>query len=202
METWLLQNKVVTYEDETHTYKVDGVIVPSITQVIASENPDQFKNVAPETLIRACVLGTAMHKAIEDYEMVGIDDPNNIELRNYKFLKKVYGFEHRYSEIPILINYKGYWFAGRLDEIIAINGKLGINDFKRQSILDQLKVGKQLNLYRLGVLQTYGWEIDFLRATQLKGDIRKFFEISINESLAYELLDKYIKLKEKENRYE
>lgn len=73
-----------------------------------------------------------------------------------------------------------------------------INDFKRYASFgkDQKEdLAYQLNLYRLGYIQTYGIEAKGLRGTRLRKDVREFHELPINEEMAYELLDRYLEVK-------
>jgi hypothetical protein len=88
METVEIKGGVLEYIDETHTYLYDGVVLPSITQLLKVKFGNKYNGIPKETLERASVQGTAVHKAIEDYEQHGIES-NLLELRNYKFLKRI-----------------------------------------------------------------------------------------------------------------
>ena len=67
METWELNGLTLEYDDDTHTYLVDGVIVSSVTQVLSVKFGKKYDHVDAETLKRACNYGTAVHKTIENY---------------------------------------------------------------------------------------------------------------------------------------
>jgi len=54
----------LTYNDEFHTYKVDGDIVPSVTQLL---DTGEYNNVPEELLEYARQKGTLVHKEIEEY---------------------------------------------------------------------------------------------------------------------------------------
>lgn len=51
--------------EETHEYIVDGVVYPSVTQVISSAGLNNYNNVDKYVLERSANFGTAVHKAIE-----------------------------------------------------------------------------------------------------------------------------------------
>lgn len=53
----------LTFEAETHTYRVDGAVVPSVTQVLEPLTGLEF--VDDETLAIAAEFGTHVHKAVQ-----------------------------------------------------------------------------------------------------------------------------------------
>lgn len=187
-ESWNINGHILEYDDDIHTYIVDGLIVPSVTQILGKKYADEFANVSRSILDEASRKGTAMHEAIEQFETAGTRDDSK-ELRNYIFLKGHYGWTNIANEVPILYEEDGcVLFTGRLDQIIEIDGKLGINDFKRVSAPNKEKIALQLNLYKIGYEQSYHKQIDFLRFTHLREDVRKFVKIPINEEAIRNLL--------------
>ena len=192
MEVFEINGHTLEYDDSTHTYIADGLIVPSVTQILATKYND-YAGVSTETLNRASEKGTAMHKAIEMFERQGQED-NSQELRNYKFLKKHYNWTNIANEVPIIYEEQGQViFAGRLDQVIEIDGKFGINDFKRVSAPNKEKICYQLNLYKLGYEQSYKKQIEFLTYTQLREDVRKFVKLPIAEEKTKNLLNECLK---------
>ncbi len=190
METWDINGHCLEFDDEDHIYICDGVIVPSVTTILKSKF-DDYANVSRSVLEQASAKGTALHKAIEDYETTGeVSDLR--EFRNYLFLKKHYGFTNISNELPIIYEEDGrVLFAGRLDQIIEIDGKLGINDFKRVSAPNKEKIAYQLNLYKIAYEQSYHKQIDCLSFMQLREDTRRFTPLPINEQLAKNLLKEF-----------
>ena len=200
IESWNIAGGTLEYIDESHTYLYNGVILPSITQILKSKFGNKYIGVDEKVLQRASEKGTEVHKAIEDYEKRSIDDLNCTELRNYKFLKKQFGFNCLDNEVPIVLFFNDEPIsAGRIDLILEDNGEIGIADIKRTSVFDKEYVAYQTNLYRLGYQQSYGVDISFLRGIHLRDDVRRYIELPINEKMALELINKYL---EKENRYE
>lgn len=198
METVEIKGGVLEYIDETHTYLYDGVVLPSITQLLRVKFGNKYNGIPKETLERASVQGTAVHKAIEDYEQQGIESELP-ELRNYKFLKKAYNFECKNNEVPVVLFQDGEAVAcGRLDLVLTEGDKIGLGDIKRTSTLDKNYLAYQLNLYRIAYQQCYGTQIDFLRGLHLREDTRKYVTLPINENLAYEILSEYFKENENE----
>lgn len=199
MESWEIAGGLLEYIDETHTYIYDGVILPSITQMLKVKFGNKYNSVDEKVLKRAAEKGTAVHQAIEDYEKRNIDDEACVELRNYKFLKKQFDFKCLDNEVPIVLFYKDKPIAaGRVDLIIEDKGKVGIADIKRTSVFDKEYVAYQTNLYRLGYQQSYGIEISFLRGIHLRDKVRKYIELPIKEEMMLEFIEKYLM----EGRYE
>lgn len=193
IETWEIAGGILEYIDDTHTYIYNGEILPSITQVLNMKFGNKYNGISKEVLQRAADRGSKIHKTIENYEKQNIDDPDSTELRNYKFLKKTYKFECVDSEVPVVIFKDGKAVAcGRLDLVLEENGEIGLGDIKTTSSLDREYLRYQLNLYRIGYQQCYGVEIKFLRGVHLRKDVRKYIPIPIDESVAIEVLNKYL----------
>jgi hypothetical protein len=213
IESWNIAGGVLEYIDYTHTYIFNGEILPSITQILKIKFGNKYKGISENVLQRASELGIAMHQTIQNYEELNFDDVTSKELRNYKFLKKHFNWKVLKSEIPIIIfwNFEEKRFAtleeiknkigvpvacGRLDQLIEIENEKGINDLKRTSTFDKEYIAYQTNIYRIGVLQTYGIETTFVAGTHLREDVRKFTKLPINEEMALSLLEKYLESRE------
>lgn len=70
MKEWLKMPKnkdVVEYLEDSHTYLVNGVIVPPVTHLVSFATGDEYKNVPEHILEKARKHGTAVHEAIENY---------------------------------------------------------------------------------------------------------------------------------------
>lgn len=193
METWKIQGHILEYIDETHTYLVDGVIVPSITQILKIKFGNKYAGIDKDVLRRAAEKGTAVHEAIENFEKYNIENISCQELKDYKFLKKQYKFNCLDNEVPIILfkNDKPI-AAGRLDLVLEMNDIKGLGDIKRTSTLDKEYLAYQLNLYRIGYRQCYGIEAEFLKGVHLRAGIRKFVDIPINENMAWKLVYEYL----------
>ena len=200
MESWEIAGGLLEYIDESHTYVYNGVILPSITQILKIKFGNKYDGVSENVLQRASDKGTAVHKAIEDYEKRSLDDLNCKELRNYKFLKRMFNFECVDNEVPIVLFIDGKPIcAGRIDLILKESNEYGIGDIKRTSVLDKEYVAFQTNLYRIGYQQCYNTPIRFLRGIHLRDDVRKYVPLPINEEMSLQLVKDYLERKEKEN---
>lgn len=174
-----LAGRELEFIEDTHTYLVEGKIVPSVTQLLNRKFGGRYDSIPPEVLRKASERGTQIHKAIECY-CQGFDDGSS-EVRDYKFLERVHNFKAVENEIPIILDLGGKTYAGRLDMIISINGGYAVADIKTTSTLEKEYLGHQLNLYRLGVEQCYDYKISELYGIHLKDGKRKLVKIPIKE---------------------
>lgn len=196
-ETWKIKGYTVEFIEDEHIYLCDGIILPSITQILKIKFGNKYTGIPKEVLERASVLGTRVHNAIESFEQQGIEDKECIELRNYKFLKKHYQFECLGNERPVILFKDNEPVAcGRLDLILEEDGQVGIGDIKRTSTLDKEYLAYQLNLYRIAYQQSYNAKITFLRGLHLRDSVRKYIEIPVREEMAIKLLNEYLESRE------
>lgn len=195
METFNIKGGTLEFFPETHTYLYDGLMLPSVTQILGVKYRNDYAGVPPAVLNNAAMRGTAVHKAIENYNNSGYDDGSEA-VRNFKFLQKQYGFEVLDSELPLVLFKDDMPIAcGRLDMTMLIDGQAGIADIKTVSALNKEKIAYQLNLYRIGLMQSYGVDAKFLKIIHLRDGIRKLIDSPVNEGMAWELIDKYLEEK-------
>lgn len=192
MESWEIQGFTVEYDDDSHTYLADGIIIPSVTQLMKVRFGGKYDFVNPEVLKNAANRGTLVHKAIENYCKKGEDDGSK-EVRNFKFLMKKHNLKVFDNEIPVLITKDNEPIcAGRLDLIVDD----AVADIKTTSVLDKEYLGYQLNLYRIGYMQSYNKEVNNLYGVHLRGDTRKLVKIPVKEEFAWNIIKEF---KEAEN---
>ena len=145
VESWEIAGRTLEFIEETHTYIYDGVILPSITQILKTKFGKKYNGISKEILNKASQRGTEVHKAIEDYETKGSETEHK-ELRNYKFLKKQFKFECLQNEIPVvLFKDEKPIAAGRIDLVLKEGNNVGIGDIKRTSTFDKEYVAYQTN---------------------------------------------------------
>ena len=192
MESWEIKGHTLEYIDETHTYLVNGVIVPSITQIMKIKFDNKYNGIPKAILNNAAKKGTEVHEAIERLCKTG-EVTDLKEVKNFMFLQKQYKFEVLENEIPIILFKDDKPIAGgRLDLVLRQNGVIGGADIKRTSNLDKKYLEAQLNLYRIGYRQCYGVEWEFLKGLHLRENVRRFVDLPINENIAWSLINEYL----------
>lgn len=188
-ESWDIRGQCLEYFDDTHTYIYDGVILPSVTQIIKIKFGHKYDGVPAFVLQRASVKGTAVHSAIERYCKLN-EESDLPELHNFKFLRDHYGFKVLDNEVPIVLFQDDKPVcAGRLDLVLEQDGVTGLADIKRTYNLDKNYLAYQLNLYRLAYQQCYDTDIKFLKGVHLREEKRRYVDIPINEAMAWELVE-------------
>ena len=59
---------MITFLEEPHIYLVDGIITPSVSEILHFIFPDKYKGVDKRTLNKKAEYGTTIHESIEMYE--------------------------------------------------------------------------------------------------------------------------------------
>ena len=191
--SYSIRGHSVVFHEESHEYFVDGVKVPSVTEILGRYSRlhglDDYADIPQDVLRRAAARGTALHKEIEEYEKQGVRGFSE-EFGNYLPLKIRHGVKVVASELPVLIfdDSGKPVCAGRLDLLATINGDAALGDIKRTSRLYPKKVSLQLNLYRIGCIQSYGKACDRLFVMRLRKNVSEFREFPVDENAARDVL--------------
>ena len=202
-ESWNIRGHTLEYDDESHTYLCDGLIVPSVTEIIREHLGSKYDGVPADVLAEAARKGTLLHEVIESaeksasaetYELSSDEAEMSDEFASYLRLKKEYGITCEGNEMPLLIYYKGRIVAaGRMD-MLAFNGdgELGIIDFKRTYELDDEYLAFQLTLYGMGVKFSYNIDPKFYACMWLRGKRGKFVSYDPIKKRVEEMLDGFL----------
>lgn len=147
------------FDEKTHTYIKNGIILKSVTQILQELFPLKYDNVPKEVLQNKANYGTELHKFIEIIEKKKPKKPlayikryykPNIyqeeSLKEYLRLKKEYNIEVLESEKRVV--YKNY-YAGTLDIKGLVNNESAIIDVKTTYELDDVYVSFQDSLYEM-----------------------------------------------------
>ncbi|MDY0074668.1 MAG: hypothetical protein RBR75_02130 [Acholeplasmataceae bacterium] len=195
----VINGRTITYKDDTHAYYVDGIQVPSVTQIVSAILPSPYQGIETQVLKQAADRGIALHKEIEDYEISGIEG-QSIEFHHYKQMKRRYGIRPLHNEKLIIIERDNQVIcAGRLDMIVQLEqmSGLGVSDIKRTYRIHQEHLKLQLNLYRIGYMQSYHEQIDFLVCLHLRKFVYDLIFVPIDEAYAYQALEQFYQLEKK-----
>lgn len=188
----IIHGHQVEFNADRHEYFVDGILVPSVSQICKMENPGMYMGVDESVLLNAARKGTNLHKDIEDFEKYGVINEKSLEIRNYITLKARLNIVKQMSERMIIIEHDGRIVcAGRFDLFATVNGVPALVDFKRTYEIHHAYVKLQLNLYRMGLMQCYGETIDQLMVIRLRYAQVELHEVDIDEAYVKRVLDKY-----------
>lgn len=123
----------LTFDEATHTYRYNGEVVPSVTQILKPISPD-FRRVPSETLERARALGVAVDQTITLFELDDLDEESlDPQLAAYldawKKLKAFAGIE--VLGVQERVYHPELKYAGTLDIRANVGGFLSVLDVKR-----------------------------------------------------------------------
>lgn len=130
-------NAALQFDEESHTYRYSGQVVPSVTQILKPVSPD-FTFVPSEKLERARLLGNAVDAAICLFEKKQLDESSLapvirsyldawIEFKSMSGWETIDTQERVYSE--------KYGYAGTLDLRGIINNQIAVLDIKRTLVI-------------------------------------------------------------------
>lgn len=143
-----LSAQELTFDAIKHEYRLNGVIIPSVTQVLEGSGlyPD-FSLINPDALEWKRNLGTQVHAAtaLDDQDNLGEYDPQ-IEgyLNAWRRFRRECGFRPVHIEQRTF--HKKYLYAGTLDRIGVMDGKNVLVDIKT-GVVDLMAVGPQTAAY-------------------------------------------------------
>lgn len=140
----------IEFLEGIHLYLVDGVITPSVSNILKFIIPNKYANVPITILRNKAEFGTHVHNAIELYEKeldFELTETEQQVFEQYLKLKDEYDIQP--IEQEKIVAYKQH-FCGRLDMIATINGIKSLIDIKTTAKLDKESLGWQLGMYKLG----------------------------------------------------
>lgn len=181
--------------DEGHKYTLDGEELPSVSQLTRFISREIYGDVGQFNLDRAADRGTAVHKATELLDKYGtaeIDEDISPYLKAYIAFRKEHKCE--WQKIEYATHHPENLYAGTLDRVGAVDGKLVVLDIKTSSTIQKPLYTAQLNLYR----KTLPDPIEQLVILHLKKDgTYKLIDIPIDDTLADACITMHEALKKK-----
>lgn len=146
----------IDFDEEKHEYSVNGVRVPSVSEILAPLSAERYSELNPWMVKMAAARGTAIHEACEliDY---GADPDEDPEIDGYlmayqtflmehtvewKGIEEVVGYCRTDEEIPL--------YCGTIDRFGLVDGTPTVLDIKTYSSMSsqaQLQASCQTILY-------------------------------------------------------
>jgi hypothetical protein len=163
---------MVTFEPEKHEYAIDGVRVPSVTQVL--KDCYDFSRVAPDVLQAKAELGTAVHLACElDDAGDLVEESVHAQVRPYLDAYRLFK-QHKCTHVVAteqIVHHPLHRYAGKLDLITEFDGARWLVDWKTPLSINPA-VGLQTAAYVNALPKGWlGYDGPYKRAAlQLKND--------------------------------
>ena len=142
--------KELQFCEKTHTYTVNGFVVPSVSEIMKPLSAAHYGGIDTDTLNKAANRGTIVHAAVENYLLFGIEDISK-ELRGY-----FDGFKKWIDEVkPVPIKtecriyHKTLNYAGTADLPCYIDDVPTLVDFKTTATAAKVLTRVQLEAYKI-----------------------------------------------------
>lgn len=172
----------LVFYDTGHIYELDGVQLPSVSEMTRFISREIYGTVTQFTLDNAAERGTKVHKLCEALDKYGEceapEDVSGYVMAYLKFLK-----EHKpeWKEIETAHYHPDKIYAGTLDRYGTLDGRSAVVDIKTSRVIQKPLYTAQLNLYRLMLSAP----VDALIILHLKADATyKLVELPIDDALA------------------
>lgn len=148
----------LVFHEENHTYELDGVTVPSVTEICKPLTADIAANAKPWLRDAAAAKGTAIHELCAEIDIQGNADDTSIPLQYSGYVTAYLKFLRDYQisswlavELPIAS--KSIGVAGTVDRIGMVDAITTFVDIKTGSKIDKAILTAQLNGYLETTLQ-------------------------------------------------
>jgi len=138
----------LTFNEELHEYRVNGRIVPSVTQILAPLI--DYSHVPPAVLEQARQLGSAVHRMTE------LEDQDDLDIFSVDegmlpYLKAWRRFKAECNFLPASVEERAYHpalgYCGTWDRTGFVCGRMAVIDIKKMDVLPKV-VGIQLAAYQ------------------------------------------------------
>jgi len=127
----------LTFDKKTHRYKLAGVVIPSVTQIIREAGLTNLDWIDKELLEAKADLGKKTHSATELYDK-GTLDIEKLHPILKAYLNSWIKFRTDYNFIPTEIElqlfHSPYRYAGRIDRVGLLDKDLAIVEIKSGTI--------------------------------------------------------------------
>lgn len=180
-----LTRSSVVFNEEHHTYHLDGVELSGITGILSKHLfPNKYDSVPRFVLEKAAERGSYIHGACELADSLGVI-PDCEEAQNYLKLKEAHGLETIENEYLVSDN---EYFASSIDVVFK---DLSLADIKTTYHFDKEYVSWQLSIYAyLFELQNPDLKANKLYGIWLRGDKAELIEVERKPSdVIKQLLD-------------
>lgn len=139
---------------------INGIVLPSVTQIISEIMPDKYAKVNKRVLNEKAKFGTKGHKIIECLDFSDLEKAKKFVFRSIESksleicIREYLRLVRKYNINPYIHEMKVHYgriYAGTLDMIADVNKELSLIDIKFTSALDKEYLAWQLGMYSLAL---------------------------------------------------
>lgn len=193
------------FDSEKHIYYYFGEQKPCVSDILKIVDVIALEGIPQRNIEMAAERGTLVHEQTEDYEygLVDLLDDDWVQ-EHFDIVNYVYAyanFRNAYPTLPIASEEKLYSiehdFAGTVDLVKYIDGKLAIIDKKTSKTISKLRSELQLNAYRIMWNEIHpNQQVDTLYILQLNDNgEHRLIPVEVNENLFYKYLNIFKEIK-------
>lgn len=191
MEPQLAAPDGVVYDDDAHTYRLDGRLVPSVSALLKVINPDEYAGICADVMAKASARGSRRH------DMIALDVRGQLDVGNlpdddvgsyiaWQQFCEDYKFRASLSER--IVCSREHKFCGTLDlgGTLVYKGTTEdwLVDIKFTAMLPVL-VDPQTEAYRMAAVESLGWSPKTRRGCLwIRNDKYQFVELTDKASRA------------------
>ena len=137
------------FDEIEHKYYVGDKELPSVTEIAKPISSERLNALQMSLVEKARLRGERCHELAEEYLLLGDIDPDEIEMEYFPFIQQFVLWFKTYRPKVIFTERKlfGENFAGTLDLICEIDGKIINVDYKFTSAIDKKSLSVQLEGY-------------------------------------------------------
>ncbi len=160
----------LSFDEIPHLYRLDGDVIPSVSKIMEPLSKAKYEGIPEKVLERAADRGSTVHNAIENWLKFGfVDIPS--EYRGYMdaFLDWWDKMKPEAVGSEVRTYHKLMRYAGTLDLLCNIGGRLVLVDYKTTSKVSEMTCGVQLEAYAQA-LKSHGICAEEKRIFQPKKD--------------------------------
>ena len=175
----ILNSSPVVFDQESHTYHLDGVVLKGVTSVLSGQLfKDKYKDIPEFVMERAKDRGTLVHEQCELVDSLGVE-PAILEAKNYKALKEEYGLKAMANEYLVSDE---IGVASSIDVVFDAQSEnddeVFLADIKTTAKLDIDWLSWQLSIYAyLFELQNPGLKVVKLFGIWLRNEVKELREV-------------------------
>lgn len=128
---------MITFDAKHNLYHaIDGHVVPRVSSIVRLLDPDCFAHVSDSAMATASARGTWVHEAIDRFHTEGRWETGDRHVDSVvgEYMPGYYAFLSDTGAEPLegekVVSHRLYGYAGRLDRIYRVRGRLTVLDFK------------------------------------------------------------------------
>lgn len=178
---------MLEFNKELHQYKVNGVILPSVSEVMTPLSVSKYSSIPPYVLEKARERGIGVHQAIDDYITFGVV---NDDYRPYVEQFKLFLERSKLSILANEIILTNGIYCGTVDLVMVDDDlKVYLVDIKATSTIQNELLSVQLCAYKELIEQKV--QLSGCFVLWLKENKYQFKAIEPNKERWHELLEEF-----------